>query len=175
MVAGDPGTESYERDDWKDLFGRLSYTLFQNSSHELVVGGFGYRGRSEAESEAGGVTLVRRDDFWLAGGDIELDAGPINLSGIAYYRRHEDALLQGGEVNYFAGRGQVVWGVTRGWTVSVAYEEVRSKELDALDTRKVSPHVTWALRQNVLLTAEWRQNLSDADRSSGVATLDVAF
>lgn len=174
VVAGDPG-EGTERDDWKDVFARLAYTFARNTDHELTPGLFAYRGRSDMVNDFGGVKLAQRDDFWFAGAELEADVGPVNLSAMAYYRRHRDPRPQGGAVALAAGRAEALWLIAERWTVSVRYAQVVSGSAPELEAMELAPHATYALAPNVLATLAVRGDLRDFDRGSAVLVLDGVF
>ncbi len=175
VVAGDPGDEGTERDDWKDVFSRLSYILFYNTDHELRIGAFGYLGRSDISTDFGGVMVNQRDDFWIGGGDVEFDFGPINLSGMGYFSRHSDALPDGDSVDFIAARAEGIWSISDNWMTSVRFEYVDSDDDRSLDRKLLAPHLTYLIATNALFTLVWRQDLENSHNSSGVAVLDVAF
>ena len=175
VVAGDPGDEGFERDAWKDGFARLSYTFFQNTSHELRLGGFGYLGRSDIVTDVGGVELAIRDDFYMVGGDLELDVGPLNLFAMSYYGHHGDPLPDGLPVSFVAVRAEALWSLAQSWALGLRGELVRSEDLTSLDRAEVSPHLTFLIATNALASLVWRQSLDDVDEMSGLLVLDVAF
>lgn len=175
VVAGDPGEEGTERDAWKDVFGRLSYIFNYNTDKEIRVGAFGYRGRSEIVSNFGGVELAQRDKFWMGGGDLELDVGKVNLSLMGYYSRHNDALPQGGRVDFMAGRATALWSPAKRWVLSARLEAVYSGDLHDLESYQLAPHVTYQFAENALATLVWRQDLVTPSESSGVFVLDASF
>ncbi|MBI2374829.1 MAG: hypothetical protein HYV07_12605 [Deltaproteobacteria bacterium] len=175
LVAGDPGETLTDRDDWKDGFLRLSYVFFQDGPNELTLGAFGYLGRSDIVTQQTGFELAQRDDFFIVGGDAELDVGPCNLFVTGYASHHGDALLDGDSVSFFGGRAEVIWGVTDQLIASVRFDGVKSDDDETLDRAGVAPHFTWLLVANAALSLEWRQDLLESKSSSGVALLDVAF
>ncbi|MBI4815526.1 MAG: hypothetical protein HY791_04685 [Deltaproteobacteria bacterium] len=175
LVAGDPGATLTDRDDWKDGFARLSYTFFQNGPHELVLGAFGYLGRADLVTEQTQFELAQRDDFYIVGGDAELDVGPLNVFGTAYTSRHADARLDGEPVSFFGGRAEVVVGISDDLIASLRYDGVTSSHDETLRRSGLAPHLTWLMVANAALSIEWRQDLLDSKSSSGVALLDLAF
>jgi hypothetical protein len=177
VVAGDPGPEpgAGDKDDWKDLWARVACTWFRNTDHEFVLGAFGYLGRSDIETDVGGVTLAQRDDFWIAGGDAEADIGPLTLLGAGYARRHADALAGGGAVALQGWRAEALWGVDRRVTASLRFEQVRSDDAPDLDERWLTPHVSYLVATNVVAAIVGRLDVDDAGRGSVVVDLDVAF
>lgn len=175
MLSGDPGTAGTDRDDWKDGFARLALTLFQHTTHELTVGGFGYLGRSEIESTLGGLVLAQRDDFYIVGGDARLALGPLDFFVTGYRRRDSDPLPAGGAVSLWGVRGEALWGPLEVLTLGLRYDQVSSHDDPSLARRALATHVTYALDGNVLATVEWRHDLEDSHGSSGVVALDVAF
>jgi len=175
VVAGDPGPEGTERDDWKDAFARASYTLFHDTDHELLLGALGYLGRSDIQTDLGGVVLAQRDDFWLAGGEVEWDIGPVNLFGMGYVRRHSDPLPDGRTVWLRAYRTEAHWLVHRRITASLRYEQVISDDLPSLRERALTPHLSYLIATNVVAAGVARLDLRDMDRGSVVLVLDAAF
>lgn len=174
VVAGDPG-DGTERDDWKDLWARVTYRLFQNTDHELTPGLFGYRGRSDIVSELGGVTLAQRDDFWILGAELEGDIGPFNLSGMGYYRHHTDAMPDGTSVTLYGVRGEAVWLLGRRYVASVKYAQVLSSDDPSLDQATIGPHLTYLPAPNIQFTAAYRHNLSDYKMGSVLLVLEGVF
>ncbi len=174
VVAGDaPGGQ--ERDDWKDVFGRATHTFFYNTDHQTTVGFFGYVGRSEFKTELGDVLLAQRDDFWMAGGELEQDIGPVNLFAMAYASRHNDPANDGLPVSFAAYRGEAVWFMSPRLTTSVRFDGVTSADDPTLGKLELGPHITYNARTNVLTTLAWRQNLADFSASSLVGSVDVTF
>lgn len=174
VVDGDPPMQG-DIDNWKDIFGRTSVTVFQNTDHEVRPGAFVYSGRSEELTDLGGVTLAQRDDFWIAGGDLEIDAGPLTVFGMGFASRHSDAALDGQPVAFTAFRTELLWVAHPRWTASLRYEQADSTDDPSLVLRNVAPHLTWNLRGNVLVTAAWRQDLQDFANSNALLALDTAF
>jgi hypothetical protein len=174
VVAGD-APNGIERDDWKDVFARVSVTAFQNTDHELTPGVFAYVGRSEFETELGDLVLAQRDDFWIAGGDLEFDIGPFNLSAMGFASRHSDPKLDGTPVAYTAVRAEALWVPHTKWVASVRFEEVSSADDPSLRRTSVAPHLTRLLSPNVLITLVWRHDLLEIDGSSAVLVVDVTF
>ncbi len=175
LLSGDPGTTGADRDRWKDGFARLAYTLFQDTSHELTLGAFGYLGRSEIETTLGGLVLVHRDDFHLVGGDAHLELGPFDLFVMGYQRGDGDPLPSGGSVGLWGVRGEVLWAPMSFLTVGARYDQTSSHDDATLARQGVAGHVTHALDGNVFATLEWRQDLASVHASSVVLALDVAF
>lgn len=176
IVAGDPGDEGLERDDWKDVFARLTYTLFQNTDHEVTPGIFGYVGRSDIETNLGGIDLALRDDFQIVGADFEVDAGPINFSWMLYFSRHDEPNPDGIPIEFLAARAEIIWGITRDVMTSVRYEQVWSKDDPRLERAQIAPHLTYVIATNVLATVVWRQDIKRPKKgSSFVAVLDAVF
>ncbi len=174
LVQGDaPG--GAEQDGWKDLFARVSYTLFQHTDHEVTPGLFGYVGRSEFVTELGDATLAQRDDFWIAGADAEADLGPLNLSGMAFYSRHSDPANDGLPVAYSALRAEVLLLAHDRWVPSVRFERVGSQDDPSLALMDLAAHVTYLIRPNVLATLTWRQDLLDFGASDAVLSLEATF
>ncbi len=177
LLSGDPGDVEggTERDQWKDIFARATYTFFYNSANELRLGGFGYRGRSDIVSESGGVTLAQRDDFYMVGGDLEFDLGPFNLFGMGYIGHHSDAYLDGRDLTFYAGRLEGILSLSPRWTTSLRFEYVYSKDDTSLKQTQLAPHLTYQFASNVLGSLVWRHNVRHADESSGLFVLDAAF
>ncbi len=175
LVTGAPGPDGGESDDWKDGFARLAYTAFRNTDHEVTLGGFGYRGRADIETDLGGVTLAQRDDFWIAGGDVEADVGPLTLSGAGYARHHSDALPGGGAVSLAAWRAEALWGIHRRVTASLRWEQIRSDDAPDLEQRWLTPHVSYLVATNVVAAIVGRLDVDDIGMGSVVVDLDVAF
>ena len=175
LVAGDPGETETDRDDWKDLFGRLSYIFFQNSDHEVTLGTFGYLGRSDIVGDIGGIDLAQRDDFWIGGADIEIDIERFNLFAMGYFRHDGDPLPTGESVDLAALRIEGIWGITRRLVSSIRYEEVFSSDEESVRARQLIPYLSWEIATNVTVAAAWRQNLRDSAQSSGVLYLDAVF
>lgn len=173
VVAGDLGG-GLERDNWKDVFARASYTLFQNTDHELGIGAFGYLGRAELKTTMADLIIAQRDDFWVGGGDAELDLGPVNLFATAYASRHADPDLDGVPVLFGAARGEALWTVTSSWVGALRYELVVADDV-ALNANQASVHVSYVLAPNALLSLGWRHDLQDWTRSSALAGFDGAF
>lgn len=174
LYAGDVA-DGAEQDDWKDVFGRTTYSFFQNTDHQLTVGAFGYLGRSEFETELGDVLLAQRDDFWIAGGEAEVDVGPVNLFGMAYASRHSDPANDGEPVSLGAYRAEAVCFFTPRLTGSVRFDVVTSTDDPSLGRLELAPHLTYATAGNVLTTVAWRQDLEDGAASSLVGSVDVTF
>lgn len=163
-----------EIDDWKDVFARSSVTLFQNSDHEVTPGAFVYRGRSDTVALLGDLVLAQRDDFWIAGGDLEVDLGRFNLSSMVLASRHSDPAYDGQPQSYQGGRVELLWVPLAQVVTSVRYEQVWSGN-DDLRRQNLAPHLTWVIRPNVLLTGSWRHDLADFQQSSAVLVLDTTF
>lgn len=174
LVTGD-ALDGADRDDWKDVFGRATYSLFYNTPHQLTVGTFGYVGRSEFQTELGDLLLAQRDDFRIGGGELEFDVGPVNLFAMAYASRHSDPKNDGQPVAFSAYRGEAVWFVSSRVTTSARFDAVFSADAPELQKLELGPHVTYAAAANVLTTLAWRQNLEDFDSSSVVGSVDVTF
>ncbi len=175
IVAGDPGPSGGERDDWKDGFLRLSYTLFQHSSHEVTAGGFGYLGRSDLVSEGYGIKLVHRDDVWYGGGDLELDLGPVNVFGMAYHASHSDPATDGHAVTFQALRAQALVALAPALSCGARYEQVRSTSVSSLERHQLAVHGAFSLATNAVLSLVYRHDFHDAASRSAVLTLDVAL
>ena len=175
LVAGDPGEEGYERDAWKDLYARLSWIFFQHSSHEVRLGTFAYLGNSVIESDQEGVNLRQNDTFGMLGIDAEVDYGKLNVFGMSYARYDSDPYPNGDSAAFVAGRAQALWAISPSWFVGGRYEYAYSWTDPSLNLQDVGPHVTWAIRTNVLLSAVWRQSLLDFQESSALAVLDATF
>lgn len=173
LVAGDMGG-GIERDNWKDLFARGSYTVFHNTDHELGIGAFGYLGRSELKTTTADFILAQRDDFWLAGGDAELDLGPVNLFALAYASRHADPDLDGAPVLFGALRGEALWSVTPHWVGALRYELVAADQV-ALNANQASVHLSYVMAPNALVSVGWRHDFEDWTKSSALAAFDGAF
>jgi len=173
LVQGD-APNNVEKDDWKDVFGRTSVTAFQNTDHEVTPGAFVYVGRSDTESTLGDLVLAQRDDFWIAGGDLEVDIGRLNLSGLGLASRHSDPAYDGLPQSYQGMRTELLWAVLDQLTASARYEQVWSATPD-LRRQNVAPHITWLLEENVLLTGAWRHDLTDFQQSSAVLIVDTTF
>ncbi len=177
LVSGDHDEAFTDRDDWKDVFARLSYTLFFNSQHEVTVGTFGYRGRSDIEANIGGIDLAFRDDFYIAGLDLEVDVGPLNLTGMAYYSRHSDPSPERESVEFSAVRAEAFWQITSTWVTSLRYEQViAAAEHSEMRRQQIAPHLTYVIATNVLATVAWRYDLLAPRRgSSWVGVLESTF
>ena len=175
LVAGDPGDEGFERDNWKDVFGRMSYILFQNTSYETRLGVFGYVGNSFIQSNQGGVQLQQNDTFGMGGGDLELDIGSVNFFAMGYGSYHSDPYADGSAGSYIATREQLLWAITDNWFIGARHEFVGSLNDASLNRNEIGPHLTYAISTNVLVTGVWRQSLIALDQSSGIVALDVSF
>lgn len=173
VVAGDPGT-GLERDDWKDLFARLTYTLFQHTDHELTIGTLGYLGRSEIETQAGGILVTQQDDFWMAGGELEFYWGPFSLFGMGLYGSHSDALLEGGTVDFLSYRVETLVAVSDDITASARFEQVISNDLTTLDQTQLGVSAGYTIATNFLANLAWRFDVK-ADTSDVVIALDAVF
>lgn len=173
VVAGDMGG-GVERDNWKDVFARASYTLFQNTDHELGIGVFGYLGRSEIKTTTADLIIAHSDDFWLGGGDVELDVGPVNLFATAYASRHADPDVLGVPVLFGAARGEAQWTVTPSWVGALRYELVMADD-EALNANLGSVHVSYLVAPNALVSLGWRHDFQDWTKSSALAMFDGAF
>jgi hypothetical protein len=175
VVAGDPGPTGTERDSWKDVFLRLSWTFFQNSSNELTLGAFGYRGRSDIRTMLGGVDLLLADDVWFLGGDLESALGPVTVFLTGYAARHRDARPELGAVLFTALRGEVSWAITDDLSLTVRHDRVRSAQLAALATSPLSVHLAYLVATNVVLSTTWRHDFDVANKRAIIALVDVAF
>ncbi len=174
VVTGD-APEGLERDDFKDVFARLTYTAFQNTNHQLTFGAIGYRGTSEFQTELGDVLLAQRDSFDILGLEAELDVGPLNLFSMVYGSRHTDPKADGLPVSFMAYRAEAVWFVTPRLTSSVRFDGVTSADDESLRKLELGPHITYNVASNVLTTLAWRQDLEDITNSSVVGSIDLAF
>ena len=175
LVTGDPGDGNLEQDDWKDVFARSSYILFHNTDHEASLGLFGYLGRSDIVLNLGGIDIALRDDFWIVGGDVELDVGAFNIAAMAYASTHSNPAPGVNNVAFQATRLELTWGFARKWTGSVRYEQVFSTDDTSLERAQVAPHLTYAAASNVLITTAWRQDLRQPEQSSWVLVAEAAF
>lgn len=173
LVAGPPGAVK-DPDAWKDLFGRVSYTFWQNTSHELTIAALGYVGRNVAVFDVGGVIIHRRDDFWLAGGDLEVDVGPFDLTALVYRSHHSDPDVDGRALAFTAARGELTWGPLPRLVLSARFETVLSDE-PTLRSTVAAAHATWLVATNVLATITWRHDLIRTELATGVAVLETAF
>jgi hypothetical protein len=173
LVAGD-SIEGIDKDDWQDVFSRVTVTAFQNTNHQVTPGAFAYVGRADTETPLGGLVLSQRDDFWIAGGDLEVDVGRFNFSGLGLARRDTDPAFDVLPQSYRAARGEVLWVPVSEIATSLRYEQVWSATPD-LQRQALAPHLTWIMRQNVLLTGVWRQDLTDFGESSFVVVADTTF
>lgn len=173
-VAGDaPG--GTERDNNVDAFGRLSWTLFRGTGHELTAAAFGYMGRSDFSTTLGGVVLAQRDEFWVAGGDVDALIGPVSLSLLGLHSRHSDAISDGSAVAFSAFRTELLWASSPRWTAALRFEEVLSSSTAVSSQRAIAPHVAWLLAPNAYLGLTWRQDLLALDENSAVLVLDVTL
>ncbi|OGQ09854.1 MAG: hypothetical protein A2138_19290 [Deltaproteobacteria bacterium RBG_16_71_12] len=173
LVAGDMGG-GIERDDGKDVFARGSYTVFHNTDHELSLGAFGYLGSSVFTTTTTDLIVAQRDDFWLAGGDAELDLGPVNLFALAYARRDADPDLDGVPVLVGALRGEALWTVTPQWVGSLRYELVTADEA-SLNEHQASVHLSYVIAPNALVSLGWRHYFQEFEASSALVAFDGAF
>ncbi|MBI1948974.1 MAG: hypothetical protein HYS27_25020 [Deltaproteobacteria bacterium] len=173
LVAGDMGG-GLERDNWKDLFARGSYTLFHNTDHELALGAFGYLGRSDITTTTADLIFAQRDDFWLGGGDAELDLGPVNLFAMGYASQHGDPNLDGTPVLFGALRTEALWTVTPSWVAGLRYDLVVADE-PSLNAQQASVHLSYLLAPNALVSVGWRHDVQDLTASSALAAFDGAF
>ncbi|MCK6549884.1 hypothetical protein L6R52_28870 [Myxococcota bacterium] len=175
IVAGDPGPSGTERDGWKDVFLRLSWTFFHDSSHELTLGAFGYRGRSDIRTKLGGVDLLLTDDVWYLGGDLESALGPLTIFVAGYAARHRDARPELGAVAFTALRGELSWAITDDLSITARQERVRSAELASMSTSPLSVHLAYLLAANVVASVTWRHDFDVATKRAIIALVDVAF
>lgn len=174
IVAGDRGDNGIERDDWKDVFGRASYTFAHNTAHELTLGLFGYAGRAEMES-VGDVDALIRDDFALAGADLEWDVGPINVAGMAYGSRHQNPGTAD-PVSFVALRGDVTAMPWHDFVLSLRYEQVLADDNTGLAGAQIAPHVSYLILTNCVASLVWRYDVERPRRGTAlIATLDAAF
>lgn len=174
VVAGDTGG-AFERDGWKDVFLRLSYTFQQNTAHEVTLGAFGYRGRADLLTKLGGVDLLLANDVWFLGGDLEAALGPLTLFVSAYAARHRDARPQLGAVIFWAGRAELSCALTDDLALTVRQEHTASADLKGFDDSPLSLHLSWLAATNVVLSATWRHDFDDRKKRALVALVDVAF
>lgn len=173
LVAGDMGG-GLERDDWKDLFARGSYTIFQNTDHELTLGAFGYLGRSDITTSSANLVLTQRDDFWIGGGDGELDLGPVNVFAMGYLSQHADPSLDGAPVMLAALRGEALWAIDSSWSSALRYDLVVADD-ETLNAQQASLHLSYAIAPNAIVSVGWRHDVQDFAASSALAEIDGAF
>ena len=174
LVAGDPPGQG-DQDDWKDGFARLSATAWQNTSHAVTPAVFAYKGRSDKLVPLGDVTYGQRDDFWIAGGDLEIDVGPVNLFGMGFASRHSEPIAGGAPVSWAALRAEALIVPHPKWVASLRYERSMSADDPTLRVHAIAPHLTYLIHNNVLVTAAWRHDLADFNDSDAVLVLDTAF
>lgn len=174
LVAGAPGSIA-DADEWKDLFARVTWTFFQDTDHELDASGFGYLGRADIVTDVGGVVLAQRDDFWLAGGDVEADLGPFTVTALGYLSHHGDPSPEGGAVDFWAARAEAIWGLGPRLVTSLDVQTVQSHDDHSLARTEGQAHLTYLLATNVLATAAWRHDLESPERFMATAVLETTF
>ena len=174
LVSGPPGVGA-DPDQWKDVFGRVSWTFFLDTPHELEVGVLGYLGRASLVSQVGGITIDHRDDFWLAGGDLELDLGPVTAMARGFFSRHDDATPAGGAVDLTTIRAELIWGVNRHMVAGLALDANLSPDDHDLERSQLAAHASHVVASNVLGTVVVRGDVQHAEQFSASALLEVAF
>lgn len=175
VVSGDPGPEEGERDDWKDVFGRLTYTFFYNTDHEISVAAFGYKGRSEMQAEVGGAVLVTRDEFWIAGGDIEIEYDRAAFNATAYTRSNSNPYMDGRSTSLMAARAELFYQLSERLIASARLATIRSEEAPELEVLEVAPHLSLVIEPNVVFSMSWRQDLENTKKSTALFLLDTAY
>lgn len=173
-VAGDaPG--GVERDDHVDGFARTSFTLFQNTDHEVTPAVFGYLGRATIVTALGDVVLSQQDDVVMVGGDLDAMAGPFALNALVWTRRHGDPANDGAPVRLTAVQAELLWTPSRRVNASVRYDQLVVDGKGPTPTRNVAAQVGYAIAPNVIASVSWRQDLIHPDASTAVGVLDAAF
>ena len=173
VVSGDPG-DGFERDRWKDVYLRTTYTLFANTDHEWTPGVFAYVGRSDIQSQRGGVTLLHRDDFYLVGGELEGQVGPVFLYLQGYYRFDGDPHAEGGTASLIGLRGEATYTPATHWVTSLRYSQVLASDATG-SAAWVIPHVAYLPAANVQLALSYRYDILDWQQGSALLTLEGVF
>jgi hypothetical protein len=166
-LDGDPG------DRWKDGFGRAAYTLFYQTDHELSVGVFGYLGRADLVSDLGGVQVAHRDDFWVAGADLEFDWQSLTIEAMGFQQHHSDPRGVGGEESATGIRAAAALLVADRWLPTLQWEHLLASE-EVLTGSELAVGLKHLVRANVTLDLTYRTDLK-ARAQTWIGAVDVAF
>ncbi len=166
-IGAADASRSFDTDRYKNTMFRLS----QDIGEHLRIGGFAYFGREAGENTAlpREWQMLTTNDLWMAGPDLTVEAGEVQLN-LQYVARHDDnATFTGPNVN-----PSPLTTVTRGafgelivtpggdqgkWYVAALYNWVDSDE-NALDYQTVTGHVGYMLARNFRLVGEFTSDLT---------------
>jgi hypothetical protein len=162
------GNRKFDRDKFKNY----GFRLAQSVGEYVTIGGYYYRGKESAADSAG---LVRENALSYWGPDINLAAGPVEVTAQYLERKDSDPLFRGGES--VKTRGMVVevilapGGDRSRFLLTGLYNRIES-DLDDLDTGLLASFgsdpmayhtatlsATYLVARNLRLIAEYTRDL----------------
>ncbi len=182
------GIFSTDGNDFKDLYGRLTYST---TSRMHTVGVLGYLGKTDLgvaeahedgdegdddhDAPAGGSSEGASDSFRILGLDSEFNRGSWNLRSAAYLGHHDDPFGLGTSVNYQSVFGELSYAFDRRLLGMLHYDQVVSSDLASLEHQSLMPHLSYLLLDNLRLSVEYIFDLDESDNNRALALLDVTM
>lgn len=162
----------FDKDKYKNLLGRISQDITSN----IRIGGFGYWGKEELAAAEG---VRTNNSLWMAGPDLTITAGPLELNA-QYVERNDDNPLGTGKT--FKTRGAFSELVYRpegddskwygmgifNWTES----ELKEEE-NPLNYKSATFHLGYLLRRNIRLAGEYTYNFTDKFGRAGIGFISA--
>jgi hypothetical protein len=153
----------FDDDPNKNLFGHVTRDIVPG----LRLGAMGYWGRQDPPSGFVPPPAIpaRRNEFWYAGADATVDAGPLQLNGQFLHRRDDSADFLGTESNLDGGFVEALWiPPAERWYAFALWNRLTA-DLPVLDPRMggpagvdryhaISGGVGWLVRRNARAQVE---------------------
>ncbi len=171
-----------DNNDSKDYYYRLSYKVggfgVAGSTQEteelqqtnnwrddaVKIGTFGYFGK--------GLFGGKEDEFWRAGGDIDIFVRDLNLSTWIY--RGRDTLTATKTMTEFTALSSEANYVIKPWLIGVFRYDAVFRDT-APDIKRLVPAVVIAIRANVRMVADWEWFLKDSGDTRARIRVDLLF
>ena len=179
------GVFSTDGNDFKDLYGRLTYGTASRMHTVGVLGYFGKTALGVGEDahgdEDGGdddhdaAANEANDSFRILGLDGEFNRGSWNLRSAAYLGHHDDPFGQGTSIDYQSVFGELSYAFDRRLLGMLHYDQVISSDLESLEHRSFMPHLSYLLLDNLRLSVEYMFDLDDSDNNRALALIDVTM
>lgn len=166
-IGAADASRSFDTDKYKNTMFRLS----QDLGEHFRLGGFAYFGR-EAGSNPGTPALHSTNELWIAGPDMTIEAGEVQVNVQYVERRDENPWFldpstpdDSRKVKSRGAFGELV--ITPGgdqgkWYGAALYNWVDSEQ-DDLDYHTITGHVGYMLARNFRLVGEFTQDLKAKD------------